>query len=229
MPRTARIVVPVYPFHVTQRGNNKQNIFSDDMDREIYLSYLHKYSKEYKLKLYAYCLMDNHVHFIAVPKKEESLSKTLSNAHHRYSQYYNKKMKYIGHLWQGRYYSCLLDKNHILMAIRYVERNPVRAGIVRKAWRYKWSSAGYHTGRTDTQIELADITKYIDMDNTEWIEYLEETEDKEDLTNIREHTMKGKPLGGIRFIKRIGDKLGRTLTTRPRGRPKKKKNKNKNI
>lgn len=223
MPRTARIVVPDYPFHITQRGNNRQDIFSDDEDREKYLSYLDEYSKEYKLSILAYCLMTNHVHFIAVPEQEDSLSKTFSSTHHRYSQYYNKKKKSSGHLWQGRFYSCLLDQIHLMMALRYVERNPVRAKMVKQPWGYKWSSAAYHTGRTESDIRLSSIDKYIDISNQEWEEYLLEKEDKEELVTIREHTMKGSPIGNGSFIVKLEEKIGKILRSKPRGRPRKKK------
>ncbi len=223
MPRTARIVVPDYPFHITQRGNNRQDIFSDDKDRGKYISYLNDYSKEYKLDILAYCLMTNHVHFIAVPEMEESLAKTFSSTHHRYSQYYNKKMKSSGHLWQGRFYSCLLDENHFMAAMRYVERNPVRAKMVKKPWEYRWSSAAYHTGRAEMEVKLGNIDKHIDITNEQWEEYLLENDEKEDLQTIRESTMKGIPLGDIKFIQRLEEKIGKTLTRKPRGRPRKEK------
>ena len=104
------------------------------------------YSEQFKLKIYAYCLMTNHVHFIAVPEKPESLAMTFKYAHMRYSNYFNKKNKSSGHLWQGRFYSCALDDSHAVAAVRYVERNPVRALMVDLPWEYEWSSSGEHTG-----------------------------------------------------------------------------------
>ncbi len=95
MPRIARIVVPNYPYHIIQRVNNKQNIFSEDEDREKYLFYIDEYSNRYNLSILSYCLMDNHVHFIAIPKNENSLSKTFSTAHNRYSYFYNKKKPWM--------------------------------------------------------------------------------------------------------------------------------------
>ena len=96
--------------------------------------YIDEYSNRYNLSILSYCLMDNHVHFIAIPNNENSLSKTYSTAHNRYSYFYNKKMNASGHLWQGRFYSRLLDEIHLISVIRYVERNPVRAGLGKKAW-----------------------------------------------------------------------------------------------
>ena len=145
MPRTARIVIPNLPYHITQRGNYGHSVFSDDSDRKKYLSWINEYSNKYNLSIYAYCLMDNHIHFIGTPRDEDSLAKVFSTAHMRYSQYLNKKRKVKGHLWQGRFYSVVLDEPHLAASVRYVERNPVRIKIVKKAWQWKWSSALAHT------------------------------------------------------------------------------------
>jgi putative transposase len=98
--------------------------------------------------------MDNHVHFIVIPREEDSLSKVFSISHMRYSQYFNKKKKASGHLWQGRFYLCVMDDDYLVTALRYVERNPVRAGIVRKPWQWKWSSAGEHVGQRKGIIDI---------------------------------------------------------------------------
>lgn len=223
MSRTARLVVPNYIFHITQRGNYRQNIFQDDEDRLRYLSWIDEYSKKYNLSLFAYCLMDNHVHFIAIPRKEESLAKVFSITHMRYSQYFNKKKNISGHLWQGRFYSCVLDEPHLLVALRYVEKNPVRAGIVEKAWQWKWSSAAVHIGRPNGAIYLEDITNIIDTTIESWKQYLDSDENKEDVKNIRKHTLLGRPFGAKAFIVKLGRKVGRILSVLPRGRPKKQK------
>ena len=221
MPRTARIVVPNLPYHITQRGNYRQNVFQDNEDRLCYLSWINDYSKKYKLSLFAYCLMDNHVHFIVIPRKEDSLAKVFSISHMRYSQYYNKKKRASGHLWQGRFYSCVLDEPYLIAALRYVERNPVRAGIVRKPWRWRWSSAGVHVGQRNGIIYVEDITNLIDTSIELWKEYLDSDENEEDIENIRKHTLLGRPLGTTAFIGKLGKRVGRVLSVLPRGRPKK--------
>jgi len=223
MPRIARIVIPNYPYHITQRGNNKRNIFSEDRDKEKYLSYIDGYSDNYHLSILSYCLMDNHVHFVAIPGNENSLSKTYGQAHHRYSYYYNKKMNASGHLWQGRFYSCLLDERHLISVIRYVERNPVRARLVGKAWEWKWSSARARTGRADAQIKLVDIRAFIEIDRSEWEGYLDTEESERELDAIRRNTMQGRPYGGKEFMDSIGKKVGTSLRVFARGRPKKAK------
>ena len=223
MPRTARIVIPDLPYHITQRGNYRQDIFQDNEDRLSYLSWINDYSKKYKLSILAYCLMDNHVHFIAIPREEDSLAKVFSISHMRYSQYFNKKKNASGHLWQGRFYSCVLDEGYLLAALRYVERNPVRAGIVRKPWRWKWSSAGVHVGQGDGVINLENITTVIDTTEEEWKEYIDLDENEKDVEDIRKHTLLGRPLGTKDFIAKLGKRIGMVLSVLPRGRPKKQR------
>ncbi len=222
MPRTARIVIPDFPYHITQRGNYRQDVFEDDEDRVSYLSWINDYSKKYKLSIVAYCLMDNHVHFIAIPRKDDSLAKVFSISHMRYSQYFNKKKKASGHLWQGRFYSCVMDDDYLVTALRYVERNPVRAGIVRKPWQWKWSSAGEHVGQRNGIIDIENITTLIDTSDEEWKDYIDLAENREEVENIRKHTLLGRPLGTEDFIAKLGKRLGKVLSVLPRGRPKRK-------
>ena len=145
MPRQARIVLSGYLHHVTQRGNYRQNIFFEDQDRVVYLKYFNENAQKYGVQVYAFCLMDNHVQFIVKPLAENSLAKTFRVTHQRYSLYLNNRLKQFGHRWQSRFYSCVLLGEHIAKAIRYVERNPVRAGMVQVPWQYVWSSARAHS------------------------------------------------------------------------------------
>jgi len=146
MPRRARVVFEGVVHHITQRGNYRQSVFEDDSDKRKYVEFIREYSEKYGMKIYAYCLMSNHVHFIAAPVKEDSLAMTFKYSNMRYSSYFNKKNKRSGHLWQGRFYSCPLQFEHALEALRYVERNPVRARMVELPWEYEWSSAREHVG-----------------------------------------------------------------------------------
>jgi putative transposase len=134
--------------------------------------------------------MKNHVHFIAKPAFEDSLAKTFSVTHMRYAHYLNSKRKQNGHLWQGRFYSCALGSEHIYRAVRYVERNPVRAGIVKYPWDFKWSSASAHLGKSYNVIKLADIRSYVIVES--WKQYLMEEEVNEELEDIRKMTRQGK-------------------------------------
>lgn len=221
MPRIARIVGIGLPHHITQRGNYKQKVFLDDNDRKKYLFWIKEYSHQYDLSLLAYCLMENHVHFIAIPYREDALAKTFNTTHMRYSQYFNRRMNTKGHLWQGRFYSCVLDDKHFISAIRYVERNPVRAGLVQEACEWKWSSASFHIGKEKSEIPLGDIFEILNMSQSEWKEYLSSREEEEMIEQIRKHTLTGRPLGEISFVKELERKFGRRLRALSVGRPRK--------
>ena len=124
MPRQSRIVIPGLAHHITQRGNYRLCVFDKDANYKQYCQWMNEYSTEHNLDIITYCLMTNHVHFIAIPPKEETLSKVFNTVHMRYAHYLNRQRKVKGHLWQGRFYSCALDDAHLYRAIRYVENNP---------------------------------------------------------------------------------------------------------
>ena len=219
MPRIARPVAMGYPHHVTQRGNYRQPVFEDNNDFRQYLEWLKEYSKRYALKIWAYCLMNNHVHFVCVPMREDSLSSTFNALHMRYSQYFNRKKKVTGHLWQGRFYSCVLDERHLYAAIRYVENNPVRAKIVKSAEEYIWSSARGHIDRGSDLILSQDC--HLPEQIKDWRVYLKGKDAPELIEEIRKNTKTGRPCGDGGFIKQVEDLLGRSLRALPRGRPRK--------
>jgi REP element-mobilizing transposase RayT len=142
MARLPRIVIADVPHHVTQRGNARQVILASDADRMTYLELMREYSQLYGLSLLGYCLMSNHVHLIAVPRTSEALSQSLKQAHGRYASYWNALRSSTGHVWQGRFYSCPLDESHLWAALRYVELNPVRAGITANAQHMEMVECG---------------------------------------------------------------------------------------
>ena len=191
MPRIARIVSVGYPHHITQRGNNKEDIFINDADYMHYLKWLEECISKYKVSILAYCLMPNHVHFIAVPMAYYSFAKTFKVCHMLYSQYFNRKQVRIGHLWQGRFHSCVLNEKHLYAAIRYVETNPIRAKLVKKAEDWRWSSARVHLGIEKSVLSLGNINDFIDMNN--WESYLE-LDQEEMVEEIRANTLTGRPL-----------------------------------
>ena len=221
MPRIARVVVPGIPHHITQRGNYQQVVFREDEDREQYLQWVKEYSNRYYLTVWGYCLMDNHVHFIAVPQNSDSLARTFNQAHMRYSQYYNHMMRRRGHLWQGRFYSCPLDEAHLYAGLRYVERNSVRAGLVKRAEDYRWSSALSHIEGLDDPILSSDLPLLKEI--TDWREYLSKPDDKVIIERLRRCTSTGRPMGSASFVKKIEGLLGRVLVPQPIGRPRKTK------
>ena len=130
MPRIARVVVPGVPHHVTQRGNRREDIFFRDADRRRFLQLFLEYSQKHGLATLAYCLMTNHVHFVCIPHRPQTLADTFKPVNLRYAQHVNWTQNLSGRLWQGRFFSCALDDEHLWAAIRYVERNPVRAKMV---------------------------------------------------------------------------------------------------
>ncbi len=146
MPRLARTVLARVPHHVTQRGNRREPVFFTDDDRRAYLAWLVEYAGKQGVDILAYCLMSNHVHLVAVPPEEDSLQRALKPLHMRYAQRVNRARGWSGHLWQGRFFSSALGERYLWAAIRYVERNPVRAGMVGRAEDYPWSSASSHCG-----------------------------------------------------------------------------------
>jgi len=222
MPRIARVVAVGLPHHITQKGNYRQDVFLDADDRSLYLTWIQEYSLKYKLSILAYCLMRNHVHFIAIPFKADSLAKTFNTVHMRYSQYFNKKLRQRGHLWQGRFYSCVLDESHLMFAARYIERNPVRAGIVKEPWLWPWSSAAAHTieKEANDSIKLGDLFNFMDISYDSWKRYIDSIDEIDFLQHIRKHTFTGRPLGKPAFIEKLQQESGRRLFALPIGRPK---------
>jgi len=197
MPRVGRIVIPGCAHHITQRGNNRQDVFFVDADRRVYLELLAEQAERFGLRIDGYCLMTNHVHLIATPRRAESLAKAVGRTHFRYTQYVNGLHGRSGHLWQNRFYSCALGEEHFWTAMTYVERNPVRAKLVRRAWRYPWSSAAAHVGGADA-TGLTDAAAWADRlpRGLDWREALTASQDKATVERVRLCTSRGRPLGG---------------------------------
>ena len=220
MPRIARIVIPEVTYHITQRGNNGQDVFFVDDDRRVYLEFLSAYANEFGLDVQGYCLMTNHVHVVAVPQKKDTLALVLGRTHLRYTQYLNRMHRRSGHLWQNRFYSCALDEKHGVAAMRYVEQNPVRARMVRKPWRYQWSSASAHVGGEDSS-GLLNLERWRrKWTESEWRSMVSEGLDDASVDLMRRHTSRGRPLGSDSFLSKIERLIGRRVRALPHGRPK---------
>ncbi len=218
MARIARIVIPNYPHHIIQRGNRSQNVFFSDQDKKSYIDLLCKYTIESGVIFWAYCLMDNHVHLIAVPKNEDSLARGIGRAHRHYTRMINFREGWKGYLWQGRFISCPLDEQCLYAAVRYVERNPVRAGLVKRAEDYPWSSAKAHVLK-EKDILLSDNFMLSEIED--WSSYLAEDDRDIDRNLFREHARTGRPLGDEKFIIKLEEITGRALK---KGKPGPKKN-----
>jgi len=219
MPRIARAVARRYPHHVTQRGNYRQTVFETEDDYLLYLEWLKEYSDRYTLEIWAYCLMNNHVHYVCVPVREDSLARTFNTLHMRYAQYVNQRRKASGHLWQGRFYSTILDEAHVYAAVRYVENNPLRAGIVKKAEDYRWSSAREHID--GSQDGIVSGRCYLLKEISNWRSYLLEKEDRTMIEHIRKCSLTGRPCGDESFIRKLERRFARRLKALPHGRPRK--------
>ena len=202
MPRIARLVLPGSPHHVTQRGTDRQIVFHTQRDRRVYLDLLTEYSRQSSVAILAYCLMPNHIHLIAVPEEEDSLAVCLRRTHGRYSQYSNARRVRSGHLWQKRFYSCAMEETHLWSAIRYVELNPVRAGLVPAAAEFRWSSAAAHLSGKDTP-HLLDMQFWSSSGGARhWKELLASPGDERQLKRLKLATYSGKPLGSEDFVKK---------------------------
>jgi putative transposase len=155
MPRISRAVAVGFPHHVIQRGNNRDKVFFEKQDRQKYLELLKKYSDQWECPILAYCLMSNHVHLLVRPKGEESLYKMMQGLMLCYTQHIDRKYEKTGRLWESRYHSCIVDREHYLWAVaRYIEQNPKRANIVKKEEEYPYSSARAHIeGKRDDIVE----------------------------------------------------------------------------
>ena len=224
MPRTARLVVAGLPHHITQRGNRRQNIFFSDADRVAFLDWLRGYCAENQVQIIAYCLMTNHTHLVAVPGSEEGFERTFRPLHTRYAMRVNRRLKSNGHVWQGRYFASVLDESYFWSAIRYIERNPVRAGIVAKAERYRWSSAAAHCGLRGDPLLSRDPAWLQELASVaDWPAWLAEIDAPDRLTELRQQVARGFPCGAPGFVERLERTLGRAIKPQLRGRPKKKK------
>ncbi len=215
MARIARVVAPGYPHHVTQRGNRRQQTFFSDDDYRAYLDLMNEWCGRCGVTMWAYCLMPNHVHLIAIPQSEAGLRQAIGEAHRRYTRRVNSREGWTGHLWQGRFASVVLEETHLLAAVRYVELNPVRAGLVVTAEEWPWSSARAHlTGRDDTLVKVAPMREWIGN----WAEYLGGQEDKTLVEALRRHERTGRVLGSEEFVESLEGALARPLKPGKRGR-----------
>ena len=208
MGRLARVVLAGIPHHVTQRGNRREDVFRSDADRRAYLALLEKYQRRHGLEILAYCLMSNHVHFAIVPRLAEALGRTFRDLHTAYAGAWNVAHGISGHLWQGRFFSCPLDDVHLWAAVRYVERNPVRAGLVGRAEDYPWSSAPAHCGLRQDGLLAQNFPPAGAV--ADWRTWLE-TEDQQQTAAVRRQTRTGRPCGDEGFVKRLEGALARVL------------------
>ena len=212
MARMARVVVPKHPHHVTQRGARGFDVFFSDADYRLYVQMLAESCEAAGTAIWAWCLMPNHVHLILVPRDADGLRAAIADCHRRYTRHINARESCQGHLWQERFHSFAMDQAHTLAAARYIELNPVRAGLVRTPRQWRWSSARAHlAGDDDALVSVAPLARLVD----DWKGFLAEGMETPMVETIERHGRTGRPLGNERFLKAIESKLGRPV------RPKK--------
>ena len=156
MSRIPRVVLEGIPYHITQRGNGRQQVFFEDRDYLLYLDLLRRHASAAGLSIWAYCLMQNHVHLVATPARARSMAQALGRVHALYAAHFHLRNQSCGHVWQARFFSCPMEAAHLWRAMAYVERNPVRASMVERADAYAWSSAAAHLLNRDS-LQLLDL------------------------------------------------------------------------
>lgn len=227
MPRQPRLVVAGYPHHLVLRGNNRSAIFYNDRDRRVFVDCLKHAKEKTKSKIYAYCLMTNHVHLLVEPSTEDGLGNMVQSLGRKYVQYMNQTYNRTGTLWEGRFKSSLVSKDEYLLACsRYIELNPVRAKIVENPRDYPWSSFGFRVeGKYDTLLDEDSV--YLGLGETKkerefnYKKCFLDSISNEEIDLMRTATQKGGIIGNKEFIGKISGLSGREVILRAKGRPKK--------
>jgi len=222
MPRSARMIFPGLPHHVLQRGNRKQRLFFADADRHAYLQLLAAACARHGTVCLAWCLMGNHVHLILVPAGEDGLRAPLASVHTAYAQRINAGQRLSGHLFQGRFASYAMDDAHLMVAARYIENNPVAAGLVDRAEAWPWSSARAHVaGRPDGLTDVAALGRHVPDWRAMLERGLEAGEAEAVERGIARALRSGRPAGGKAWLSALAERFAIAPAPR-RGRPPRK-------
>ena len=215
MPRSWRFILPGVAAHIIQRGNNRANCFRDDSDYLVYLANLRVLAEKYECAIHAYCLMTNHVHLLLTPQAAEACTAMMRDLGQRYVQYFNRRHARTGTLWEGRYRSSMVESSYYVLACyRYIELNPVRAGMVDHPTGYLWSSYAVNSGmRTDPLLaqhpEFVALGHDVEPRHAAYRGLFDGTLDRVLVQRIRDATNSGYPLVNDRFKASVLDPLGK--------------------
>lgn len=227
MPRSGRIVLPDWPHHVIQRGHNRQAVFVNDDDFAFYLDNLQNEKQRFDCRIHAFCLMTNHVHLIINPGPEpDSLGLLMKSIAARQTRYVNKLEKRTGTLWESRYKSSPVETDRYLLACsRYVEMNPVRAGITSDPAEYQWSSHATRIGRghfdwLDHDPAWLDLGANNEERRKRYRHFVREVVPDHERKLIAEAVQRGQLTGSKRFAEELSQRLQRRVEIRGPGRPK---------
>lgn len=230
MPRMGRTILPYYPHHIVQRGHNRQVVFAEPRDCERYLETLAEFKDVYGVKVYAYCLMTNHVHLLIAPETVAGLAQLMKRLAGRQTRYHNVLEGRSGTLWESRYKSSPVDTDGYLLACsRYIELNPVRARMVAAPEAYRWSSCRFHLGQAPCEwLDSDPCYLALGIGATQrqerYREFLHAAIPESEWNLIRESVQRGQLTGSERFVDKVEEILGKRIESRSRGRPTKKAN-----
>jgi putative transposase len=224
MPRSIRCILPQLPHHALQRGNNRQVVFPESADKDFFLKQLAKYGQEESVGIGAYCIMSNHFHLLLYPESREGLIKLLKSVSQIYAQYFNRKYKRTGKIWENRYKLNIVETECEWVIARYIEKNPVRAGLVLDATKYPHSSASANLSGRKDKILTKDIIK---KRSEGYVDFFNEGQSSEDdqLCLIRTVIQQQRGFGGKDFIEDLKKRFKVEFEVRQRGRPFKKRGK----
>lgn len=225
MARLPRLILPDQPHHVILRGNNRQAIFFSDLDREHLLATLKEVSTQYRVAIHAYVLMDNHLHLLATPPAD-ALSRMMQSLGRRYVGWFNARHQRTGTLWEGRFRAGLIEgERHLLACMRYIELNPVRAGLCAEAGQWPWSSAAHHLGLARSPL-VTEHEMYWSLGNTPferehaYREFLNQGVAATEQKQFTDAALRGRPTGSDAFLKLLSIDHAAVVLQRPRGRPR---------
>ncbi|CAM3923276.1 REP-associated tyrosine transposase [Roseateles saccharophilus] len=227
MARLPRLILAGQPHHVILRGNNRQAIFFSDLDRQQLLATLAEVAAQYRIAIHAYVLMDNHLHLLLTPSAADDLSRMMQSLGRRYVGWFNARHKRSGTLWEGRFRAGLIEgERHLLACMRYIELNPVRAGLCAEAAQWPWSSAAHHLGLTRGAL-VTEHEMYWSLGNTPferehaYREFLANGVSLSELADFTDAALRGRPVASEAFLKPLAADHEAVIVRRPRGRPRK--------